>query len=972
MKGVPRGRARDAYDLSLNEMGLEMAHDAIHFEAISQVYLSIQMHQNTVGNILENAHILGGSTNVTSDGSITSSFDAYRTQIEEVNQAAQGIIPTSNIRTVTAGALHSIDEQEIASHSVLHGPAAAAHAIEQGKLGRNLDEHSRIQKPTELRRQAYVQAQVSHKQSEEDMETYLSCIESGEFTSAQEEASIIDGWTQAQMNVYDGDPIQNTEESQQARYVQTQEQAKSRIEEARILVQARNTFIGESPEDIRIKLSELAIQHGDKSPLYQKAKRTANQMIAFITPESKDYDPAAYAEMDTHIQQQIKNAQIQLTQAHQASPQERHALLQNAHKTFKTACDSRIALQQKAGVQNPQPITKNEAKSLASTINQTSPDQIIQTIGSLQAQYGRHFEKAMTMVRNLPRSHGLNTAYELAALLPQGSITQVEFVKALLEERKNPKIDTEKPPPETQTALERGILQSPAFAGFSNSLKNTNAQLESRLKEYPYAILPLAHQLNRVQGIPLEEAGKYAAEKVMDTIYSCQDVRGQTLALLRRDPSGKSYTEQELTQISSALNHLPQDDAFLDIIDYQALGAKDKTEEKASREALKQNGSWILSADARTASLVYLHQNQPHPILDQKGNPIQINLHDLRDTPIQDQKEQTKNNQQPSLIQLIGHTLGSVEENNCVEVGSVQEVNPPQEMISDVGTNADLETTPAQEIDSNSDQETNQTNHIDSANTTDPTHSANLLAPANSADSTDSADPTPLEIEKIETKEIIKRVAQEKLETDFILNQEIGGEKQYNKEYSQPTWPGHESGVTIGIGYDLGHNSVEQISKDWKGKVSDEQFKILVKASGITGENAEKYIKQHAEELGKIKIQYKTAMQVYEEKTMPRYKLKTREAFGENYDRLSMKQKTALVSLVFNRGPALDEGRLGDIPALIEKMKEIWENKNLGGLVRRREKEAALFKDGTTVTTISPVEDKYIYRLNKIKKREKE
>jgi hypothetical protein len=44
-----------------------------------------------------------------------------------------------------------------------------------------------------------------------------------------------------------------------------------------------------------------------------------------------------------------------------------------------------------------------------------------------------------------------------------------------------------------------------------------------------------------------------------------------------------------------------------------------------------------------------------------------------------------------------------------------------------------------------------------------------------------------------------------------IVQHEISSASYYRKFLSHPTWPGGSSGITIGIGYDLGYNSGRQI-----------------------------------------------------------------------------------------------------------------------------------------------------------------
>lgn len=50
---------------------------------------------------------------------------------------------------------------------------------------------------------------------------------------------------------------------------------------------------------------------------------------------------------------------------------------------------------------------------------------------------------------------------------------------------------------------------------------------------------------------------------------------------------------------------------------------------------------------------------------------------------------------------------------------------------------------------------------------------------------------------------------------DMIIRYETGGKAYYVKKLVRPTWPGGDSGVTIGIGYDLGYYSAAQIRSDW-------------------------------------------------------------------------------------------------------------------------------------------------------------
>lgn len=72
------------------------------------------------------------------------------------------------------------------------------------------------------------------------------------------------------------------------------------------------------------------------------------------------------------------------------------------------------------------------------------------------------------------------------------------------------------------------------------------------------------------------------------------------------------------------------------------------------------------------------------------------------------------------------------------------------------------------------------------------------------------------------------------------LEIEVTSEEVYNKKYINPIWPGGDSGVTVGIGYDLGMNNRETIIMDWTGNVNLNSVSILSNLAGITGQKAKK------------------------------------------------------------------------------------------------------------------------------------
>src|SRR4029079_8709106 len=53
---------------------------------------------------------------------------------------------------------------------------------------------------------------------------------------------------------------------------------------------------------------------------------------------------------------------------------------------------------------------------------------------------------------------------------------------------------------------------------------------------------------------------------------------------------------------------------------------------------------------------------------------------------------------------------------------------------------------------------------------------------------------------------------------DLILEFDGTDERTHNKKSRKPTWPGESSGVTIGIGYDVGLATKKQLWSDWNIK----------------------------------------------------------------------------------------------------------------------------------------------------------
>ena len=191
---------------------------------------------------------------------------------------------------------------------------------------------------------------------------------------------------------------------------------------------------------------------------------------------------------------------------------------------------------------------------------------------------------------------------------------------------------------------------------------------------------------------------------------------------------------------------------------------------------------------------------------------------------------------------------------------------------------------------------------------------------------------------------------------EMIIHHEIGGRAYYDKKLQAPIWAGGESGVTIGMGYDLGFNSDKQFMLDWSGVINLNYINALRPTIGIKGIQAKAMLKG---EILNVRIPYNTAYEVFVKSSLPRYYAMTKKIYP-NMDLLNDDTKGALVSVVYNRGNRLEGDSRAEMRAIvdliatqdyegiaeqIEKSKRLWEGKGLDGLVTRRESEADLVRE---------------------------
>lgn len=196
---------------------------------------------------------------------------------------------------------------------------------------------------------------------------------------------------------------------------------------------------------------------------------------------------------------------------------------------------------------------------------------------------------------------------------------------------------------------------------------------------------------------------------------------------------------------------------------------------------------------------------------------------------------------------------------------------------------------------------------------------------------------------------------------DLIVESEVSSRRAYENRYHHPEWPQGQSGITIGIGYDIGAGvkTRDQLWNDWRGRIPDAMIAALEPCIGVTGENAHALLSRVR---SRVDVPWDAAIDVFDHVDVPRW-YATCAHHLPNFDALSLDCRGALLSLAYNRGPSFEhdgdrykEMRLikahmtakqfASIPGDIRSMKRHWPQQSMRGLVLRREHEARLFEKG--------------------------
>lgn len=199
---------------------------------------------------------------------------------------------------------------------------------------------------------------------------------------------------------------------------------------------------------------------------------------------------------------------------------------------------------------------------------------------------------------------------------------------------------------------------------------------------------------------------------------------------------------------------------------------------------------------------------------------------------------------------------------------------------------------------------------------------------------------------------------------NLIISEEVTGAKYYGTHYTHFDWPQGASGPTIGIGYDCGYCTHDEIQADWLGIIPASDVAVLLDASGLRGEAASAWVSQNRTA---ITVPYAAAINQFTTREIVKWERRVKVSLP-NCDLLSPNCFGVLVSLAYNRGCSFDlpgaryaEMRaiklhmqtkaFSQIPAELRSMKRLWPT--LPGLISRRESEAKLFEAGlvTAVNT---------------------
>jgi len=189
----------------------------------------------------------------------------------------------------------------------------------------------------------------------------------------------------------------------------------------------------------------------------------------------------------------------------------------------------------------------------------------------------------------------------------------------------------------------------------------------------------------------------------------------------------------------------------------------------------------------------------------------------------------------------------------------------------------------------------------------------------------------------------------------LIAYSEGGGRAFYERECARGCIPSPQSGITIGLGFDCGYESPDNLRRYWEKKLKPSVIDVLAKSHGKYGESATKYLLR-----APFFISYETACIVLAQQMEDMVPEVIQWITGGKSDmpNITNEQFGVILSLLYNRGFSvvgdrrkemrqiqsdLRAGKTKDVGKHLRSMKRLWDG--LGGLLRRRDAEARLWDD---------------------------
>lgn len=133
---------------------------------------------------------------------------------------------------------------------------------------------------------------------------------------------------------------------------------------------------------------------------------------------------------------------------------------------------------------------------------------------------------------------------------------------------------------------------------------------------------------------------------------------------------------------------------------------------------------------------------------------------------------------------------------------------------------------------------------------------------------------------------------------DLIINQEVSSREHYYATLTQPIWPGGMSGITIGLGYDVGTVSVLQLQKDWASILQPSEIIRLSKYCGKMGAVCKSYLPIP------VTVTWDQAKKVFFKTSLVNHARMAANVYP-GLENLHPYEQTAIVGIVYCRGNSI-------------------------------------------------------------------